>query len=559
MFNSKQEKLFNVKEKQTTSVKNAFIDAAMEQAITTTSGNGAKKYTTTLNDFVDQFGFISNYRTPRSFEDISKDMNLLWSQNPENALKLTFYIRMISRKVSLFDGTQTEKTQIGQGLKHEGIVRMLWVAMNDPKAFWDNIQLFISIGCWKDVIQMLSYDLQFHGWDNRHLDWNSFGELILVGLENTNTTNLVKKYLPSIRVKSKCKTLEAQADNMIGKWLSNKLFKNDFKSYEKYRKLKSSGTAHEWQQLISQGKFLDINFNTIHGRALSLMVSGKFIDNNNLTDKFNEWLDKQPVLKYTGYVYELLKPVYDNKYTPVSKKVMNKQFKMLVDQVKNETDVNTRLIPVLDTSYSMTSDAIGTKMSALHVAKSIGIFFSEMLEGVFKDNWIEFNSQAVLRQWVGNSPVDKYINDKSSVIGSTNFIGVAELLGKIKSKGVAEEEFPTGIVCISDGEFNGDNKSTNLEKFKVVLQLSGFSREYINNFKIILWDIPNSSYSNNIRPKFESKADTPNMFYMSGFDPSALSFLLGGKVKENKEETPTTAEELFYAAMNQEVLNLIKI
>ncbi|HHX68974.1 MAG TPA: hypothetical protein GX708_13085, partial [Gallicola sp.] len=69
MFNSKQEKLFDVKEKQTTSVKNAFINAAMEDSITTTSGNGAKKYTTTLNDFVDQFGFISNYRKPRSFED----------------------------------------------------------------------------------------------------------------------------------------------------------------------------------------------------------------------------------------------------------------------------------------------------------------------------------------------------------------------------------------------------------------------------------------------------------------------------------------------------------
>jgi len=117
MFNSKQEKLFDVKEKQTTSVKNAFIDAAMEDSITTTSGNGAKKYTTTLNDFVDQFGFISNYRKPRSFEDISKDMFLLWSQDPKQTLKLTLYIRMISRKVQLFNGLKTEKTQIGQGLK----------------------------------------------------------------------------------------------------------------------------------------------------------------------------------------------------------------------------------------------------------------------------------------------------------------------------------------------------------------------------------------------------------------------------------------------------------
>ena len=88
---------------------------------------------------------------------------------------------------------------------------------------------------------------------------------------------------------------------------------------------------------------------------------------------------------------------------------------------------------------------------------------------------------------------------------------------------------------------------------------NGFSNQFIENFKIVLWDIPNSFYSRNIRPKFETNADTPNMFYMSGFDPSALSFLLGSvDNKDDKAETPTTAEELFNAAMDQEVLNLIK-
>jgi len=559
MFNSKQEKLFDVKEKQTTSVKNAFINAAMEDSITTTSGNGAKKYTTTLNDFVDQFGYISNYRKPRSFEDISKDMFLLWSQDPKLTLKLTLYIRMISRKVQLFNGLKTEKTQIGQGLKHEGIVRMLWIAMNDNETFWNNIALFVSVGSWKDVIQMLSYDLQYHGWDNRKLDWNGFGQLILAGLENPNTVNLVKKYLPSIRTRNKCKTLESQADNLIGKWISNLLFKNDSKSYEKYRKLKSTGTAHEWQQLISKGKMLDIDFSKVHGRALSLMVSGKFIQNNGLTKKFDEWVDKQPVIKYTGYVYELLKPLQHNKFTPISKKMIDKQFMMLVDQVKEQTYVNTRFIPVLDTSGSMGSNAIGTDVTSIHVAKSIGIFFSEMLEGHFKNHWIEFNSDAKMKQWTGTTPTDKYINHYGGYNGDTNFVAVASLFGKIKNQGVSEDEFPTGIICISDGEFNGDNKSTNLQNFKRILKDNGFSNQFVENFKIVLWDIPNGYYGRNIRPKFETKADTPNMFYMSGFDPSALSFLFGSvDTKEDKVETPTTAEELFHAAMDQEVLNLIK-
>ena len=44
----------------------------------------------------------------------------------------------------------------------------------------------------------------------------------------------------------------------------------------RYRKLKQSGTAHTWQQLISQKKLLELDFNTIHGRALSLLVGSKF-------------------------------------------------------------------------------------------------------------------------------------------------------------------------------------------------------------------------------------------------------------------------------------------
>jgi hypothetical protein len=48
--------------------------------------------------------------------------------------------------------------------------------------------------------------------------------LILVGLENPNHSELIKKYLPQIKSNSQCTTLEAQADNLIGKWICSLLF-----------------------------------------------------------------------------------------------------------------------------------------------------------------------------------------------------------------------------------------------------------------------------------------------------------------------------------------------
>jgi len=171
----------------TMTVENPFLRAGLKEQSKVTT-HGAVKYTTTGSDFVDQFARVTDYKAPRSYAAISADMEKLWNQNKLLTLCLVFYIRMITRVVQFFNGSKTETTQRGQGLKHEGIFRMMWIAINASDTFWKNISLFISVGSWKDIVTMLSYDLQFNGWKDRVLDWNKFGLLLLAGLENTNTS-----------------------------------------------------------------------------------------------------------------------------------------------------------------------------------------------------------------------------------------------------------------------------------------------------------------------------------------------------------------------------------
>ena len=564
MFNSKLKQLIG--NTQTTSVDtNTFLKQGYKQSAKTKSfGNGAVKFITTGNDFVDQFGKVSQYKAQRPFQEISKDTQLLWSQNKFMALCFIFYIRIITRKVTLSDGKCTKTTQRGQGLKHEGIFRMMWVALNDPEVFWKNIPLFISIGSWKDIIAMLSYDLQYNGWKNRVLDWDSFGKLILAGLENSNTTNLVKKYLPQIKANKQCKTLEAQADNIIAKWLCSLLFgakENQYGFYKQYRKMKVSGTAHKWQQLISRGQHNLIDFNTVHGRALAQLVSGKYLKNQHLEEVYEKWIMNKPVAKYTGYVYELLSPVkngYDNvNLKRYQKETINKQFYGLIETAKQGMLPNdSGLMVVVDTSSSMTSNVPGTNMSSYDVAKSMALYFSYLLKGVFSKSWMEFNDSAVLKKWAGDNPVDNLQNDNSEAYGSTNFQSVTKLFVSLFKKGVPISDFPKGILCLSDGCFNhaGGNK-TNREKMLKVFEKEGFPKDYINNFKIILWDIPNSYYGTP-QTTFEEFADAPNLFHISGLDGSAVAFITG--VEAQKYE-PKTNEELFAAAMNQEIMGLLSV
>lgn len=539
---------------------NQFIKQGLKASSEIKSENGAKKYSTTGNKFVDNFASASNFKEPRSYEEVAKDMQTLWASDPKLCVKLAIYLRLITRKSRIVTKKIVElDVQRGQGLKNEGIMRMLWLAINKPKTFKVNIPLFIAAGSWKDIIQMLSLDLQYHGWENKKLDWNFLYLTISAGLSNLGTTHLVRKYLPTIRTNKNCKTLESQADTLIGRWLARKFSPKLEKeaAYKAYRKIKSEGVAHEWQQLISKQLYNSLNFDLIAGRALALLVSSKFLENHNLTKKYNDWISSKPTAKFTGYVFELFAP-FDIKHQRLEdykERTINAQFAQLVKTSK--VNNNSSLLVVRDTSYSMNGKAIGCNVSADCIAKSMALYFSEFLTGPFANAFAVFSDKCYLDTWQGDTPVDKYLNDEYSDVGDTNFQSVIDLFIRLKSEGVDEKDFPSGILCISDGEFSstGSNKDTNFQLAIKRLRESGFSDEYVNSFKIILWDIPNNFYNYKGKPKFEDFADASNFFYMSGYDPSAVTFILEG----TKPNPPKNAEELFLDVMNQELLNRVKI
>ncbi len=562
MFNEKR-KATKVAGVKTSGSKNAFLAKAAVKSAETRSGNGAKKYDTSGNDFIDQFTVAGKYKAPRSFNDIARDADILYAQDKLKAVKFTLFLRTIPRQVNLPDGTKTELAQKGMELKHEAIMRMLWLSTKDKDAFWNNILLFVSLGSWKDIFTMLEYDLSYHGWDSRILNWDEFGDLILTGLNNKNTCELIKKYLPQLKSRSKCKTIEAQSKTEIAKWICSLIFgkknANSPVSYKQYRKLKTSGTAHDWQKLISQGRFNDIDFSTVHGRALSLLVRGKFLKNQGLSEKYEKWITKPETtnVKYTGFVHELFQPIdnvgWERRNTTITvgqKETINKQFNTLVQKAKDEENY-TDLIVVRDTSGSMSSDAPGTKMSCYSIAKALALYFSEFLSGPFAGHWIEFNNVAKLHEWKGSTPVDKWNNDTSNFVGGTNFQSVIDLFVDMKRKGVSESDFPKGILCISDSEFNpSDLGETNVETARKKLKAAGFSKEYCDNFVIVLWNLQNSYYGKGSGEKFETAENTRNVYYFGGYSGSVISFL-SNKIK--------TTYDLLDVALDQEVLNMVKV
>lgn len=556
--------------------KNGFYKASelsseMEKGNNITfSGNGSLKYSTSGNPFVDDFMMIASYRNPRPIKEVFETMRTLWSIDPITALKESVYLRLITRDTKLFEGTKL-KVQKGQGLRAEFFSRMMWLAVYHPNTFKKNLPLFVAAGSWDDIFEMLRIDLSYEHDGNKYkraLDWKFISNFIINGLNDENQSELVKKYLPNIKAAKFCTTKRSQCNNYIAKYLAKLLFykKNEDGTetskefmYTSYSKLKSSGTAHEWQKLISQGKFEELSFDNIPGRALSLLANTQFLVNQGLEEKFTEWILSKNTAKFTGFVYELFtKPATKD----FQKALVNKQFEGLLETAKSEGTSKERFLCCLDTSGSMESSCYGLpNTTSLNVAKSLALYFSYFLDDQFQNSFLEFSNKVTMRKWEGETPYDKFWNTWGKGWGNTNFIGIAEFFTDIKKLGVPEEVFPTGVICISDGEFDicGDNTKTNFEQFLELLRQAEFSEEFVNNFKIVLWDIPNTFYSSKPEPKFESSADAPNFFYISGFDPAGITFLLGKTPEDKKEEAPKTAEELFRAAMNQELLNLLRI
>lgn len=564
MFDKKVDSLIDTTNKEKVKKFNAFVETAFKASNETLSGNGALKYITTGNELVDDFASASMYKNPRTYQEVDKTMRLLWIIDPLSTLKLSLYFRGITRICKDDKGTSTESPQRGQGLKNEGILRFMWIAINHPDVFKANIALYLMWASYKDLFVMLSMDLQYNGWANRKLDWNFFYLVIVSGLSNPNVTNLIRKYLPTIKTNSKCTTLESQAHTLIGRWIASRMYgKGEVTAYKEYRKTKSAGIAHEWQQKISKQLYDKINFNTIAGRALAQLVGSKFLENHNLTDKYNKWISNKSTAKFTGFVFELFKPLdgYINSAPTLpayKEKTIEAQFNQLVKTGKGNADTQSKLLVVRDTSGSMSAITPGTGMTANGIAKSLALYFSEFLKGEFKGAYAEFSDECVLKKWQGNTVCDKWRADTSEAYGSTEFCSVAKLLASIKDRGVAEKDFPTGILCLSDGEFNKSNYShtTNITEFRQILTRAGFSQFFIDNFKIILWDIPDVYYDSNRTVKFEDFADAPNLFHISGFDGSIIAFLMG---KGELKLSPKNSEELLEAALNQELLNRLTI
>ena len=548
---------------------NGFIKQNTMGAGTSYTENGAVSYASTGSELIDQFSKAGTARG-RDINAVWSEQGALWGADPVNALRFPFYLRMITRQTNLLDeGQKTEKVQKGQGARDEAFKRLLWIARFHKDEFYRNLWILPMVGSWKDLWVLLTMD--------DTLDKEKFFEVIAQGINSPAHKDLVKKYMPRIRSNKVCTTDWAKKTNQLAKEFAN--FAGW--SMKDYREFKSNGKAHVFQRLICARDFKNLNFNTIPGKALLNLVSGDFLKRHNLNEAYVEWLKKQPVAKFNGYVYELgMKlPKYSGygrltNLTEAQKITIDKQFDGLIATAEKDGPAITgNVLCALDTSGSMTSGIAGVPgLSSFDVCVSLGLYFSALNKGAFHNTVAMFDNVSRLKTLHGESFTDKWyeILKENTAWGGTNFQSLIDLIVDTRKKNpnIPLEDFPQTLIVVSDMQFNPSGgygygnytraaERTNNEEMMRKLR-TAFPEEWVNNFKCIWWYCASRGGSSHDVP---ATMDMGGQYIFSGFDGAIISLILGGdgEIDEKTGQVKQLSmEEAVQKALSQEILTLVQ-
>ena len=538
--------------------------------------NGAVSYASAGKALIDQFGHAGT-AIGRPIEAVWAEQRVLWAENPEMALRFPFYLRLITRKVKVSENSKTATVQKGAGLRDESLKRILWIACHYPGVFEKNAWLLPVVGSWKDL-----WSLMLLADENNlveELSHTFLYSIMAAGLDDATQCDLIRKYMPAIRSTSKCKTNRAKLLNSYAKEFAEFLGL----SAKEYRKMKASGTAHDFQKLICSRSYADIDWKTIPGRALIKLVSGKFLENHGLAQNYLNWLLAQPTVKFTGYVYELGKKLgsvlgyspydrYSNENGKFTKEItlntVNKQFDGLIELAKKDQGgLKGNVLCAMDTSGSMQCGIEGVDgLTSYDVCVSLGIYFAELNEGYYHNKVAMFDNTSSILELSGTFS-DKWnaIRNAKTAWGGTNFQSIIDLLvrERMAHPTVPECEFPQTLLVVSDMQFNPSNgyrvdrygvrEMTNLEAAKEKLR-TVFSDEFVDSFKFIWWFCASRDGAGHDVPATMSDAGN---YLFSGFDGSIVTLLLGGE-EQKPDAKPLTMEEMVNKALSQEIFAFVR-
>ena len=451
---------------------NTFLQNALN---TTTTANGAKTYKSSLSACLDLFsmGVSSSSKEGLILSALAED--------PVLATKVVLYLRDV---------------RSGQGNKD--IARAFHKAVLSNKTAVSVVNLskilphLPEVGSWKDVYNLYGM--------NSKLDK---AILNLVSDALTNDNSLCAKWFPRQSQFHK-DYAKAYADGDMGsirRWVA------DLTSV-----VETAMCNKQWHT---------INYEHVPSRA-NLVYSKAFLRNDS--SRRQDFLAKAEAGKVsikssTLYPHEIVHNIYD--------KSMEALWKALPNYMEGSESYN--ILPIVDTSSSMTTTIHGSSISCMTLAVALGLYVSERNEGAYKDVVCTFHSSPTLARIQGKTLAERVNNTRRIPWGgNTNLQATFDMLLE-NSIGAAKKDLPKVILLISDMEFNqcDRNYKSNFAAIKAKYSAAGVPMPVI-----VFWRVDVKVAQQPVT-KHETGA-----ILINGYSPSILKSILSMDTESLESITP---------------------
>lgn len=419
---------------------NALKETMSQEEVLTE--NGAVGFKSSGHALLD-INFATASLRNKSEDEIQKMFSEAYQENPLLAVKWLFMLRDIRGN--------------GMGERRSFRVCFRWLATVRKDLILKLIPLVAEYGRWDDLFCLIDKsatidaEVEAAVFDAIDKQWAED----LTNMKAEKPISLLAKWIPSINTSSSksvalakrfCKYLQ----------LSEKQYRKTLSSMRKY--------LNVIEQKMSAKQWSEINYEAVPSKA-NVKYNAAFLRNDEARRR--EFLGKLekgeakinssanfPCDIVHAYAGKVGYSYYSRTTRCTIDPALEAMWKALPNYVK-DLDTGSTIV-VADGSGSMCT-AVSGSMTALEVANSLAIYFSEKLNGPFKDKYITFSENP---QYVDMSNTKSLVEKicialQHNECANTNVEAVFDLLLKTTcAHQLKQEDIPSNVLIVSDMEFD---------------------------------------------------------------------------------------------------------
>lgn len=430
----------------------------------TTTTNGMRAYKSTNNALLDLFFKIGTYRG----QDMSKWFDAAYAQDRDKTLRILQWVRDIR-------GGAGERQRFRDLLKHfakgKDVDEVISLLMKIPEiGRFDDLHIFEPGSKLEDAALMV-HALAIHNQNGLAAKWAPRKGPIAYKLQK----------LLGMSPKSYRKTIVGLSNTVEQKMC-----------------------AQEWDKI--EYSHVPSVASKIYSRAFRRHDEQRYNDYLSSVQKGESKMNASAIFPHD---------IYNQAF--VDSAQANAQWKSLPNYLEG---VDERILVMSDVSGSMS----GLPMS---ISVALGLYFSERLEGVFKDCVLTFSDSPSLVKLSSGASLRERINELRRINWgmSTNLAGAfEEILRLAKEYNLSQEDIPTKVLIISDMQFNSAcGNSGNDSSMKMIRDR--FSEAGFIAPNVIFWNVANFGIDN-VPISFNESG----VGLVSGASPVVIKNVLGGEV-----------------------------